>query len=382
MIGWHALRNERRWKSANHAFRRASRNVVGRIADPSRNAGPIGTPSYDARRARGLAMLEMVLALPILVMIMALMINFGNFASWKLRADTASRHGAWATRPPRSPLALTYPRPSYWPQWGGPNGEASDSQLDEPSVNLPVVRGPTLSDASGAYAALVNSELLDPSQGFCSGNSQVHRNFVFLQKMGPYDLSAQTHMLHDKWQFWQFSWPANNYSLWANQVPRIPVIYQLPSPPASFAQAYVQAALAIFNYAMRSALYPIDRDQEWHNYHLLYGNPLVYQPAIGDSPDFYPKLNEFCSLDKNLAQQQVNDLINRIQGQQQPKVLSVAETMAWGFISLYQSLIELFQNEINATPPPPPGQIAALQGQIQALEQNIAILRQFLQSLQ
>ena len=250
--------------------------------------------------------------------------------------------------------------------------------MDESSISMPVVRGPTLSDASGAYAATVNSDLLDPSQGFCSGNSQVRRNYVFLQKTGPYQLSVQTDMLHDKWQFWQFSWPANNYWLMANQFPRIPVIYQLPLPSASFAQAYVQAALAIYNYAMRPALFPLDRDPEWHNDFLLYGN----QVPIGDSGQFYPRLQEFCSLDTNLVQQQVNNLINSIQGQKQPKVPSVAETMTQGFINLYRSLRQFFQNQINATPPPPPGQIASLQQQIQTLQKEINVLTKFLQSLQ
>ena len=67
-------------------------------------------PSRRARRqARGLATLEMVLCLPFLLFIMALMINFGTAAAWKVRTLVVARNACWATRWPRGTGDL--PRP-------------------------------------------------------------------------------------------------------------------------------------------------------------------------------------------------------------------------------------------------------------------------------
>jgi len=54
------------------------------------------------RSRRGLSTLEMVLALPVLLMIMALIINFGTVAAWKVRGLCAARHAVWSSRWPRS----------------------------------------------------------------------------------------------------------------------------------------------------------------------------------------------------------------------------------------------------------------------------------------
>ncbi|MCR4411969.1 MAG: pilus assembly protein, partial [Thermoguttaceae bacterium] len=61
----------------------------------------------------GLSPLEFVLALPMLLFVMALMLNFGTVASWKVRTLGAARHAAWSTRAPRS--GMQYPRPANWP---------------------------------------------------------------------------------------------------------------------------------------------------------------------------------------------------------------------------------------------------------------------------
>ena len=92
-IGWRALSNQRRGKLveqvANLPLFRQIGNLphIGSGWNALRNAGR-GAEQRTAltvRRARGLAMLEMVLSLPILLLLMALMINFGNVACWKVR---------------------------------------------------------------------------------------------------------------------------------------------------------------------------------------------------------------------------------------------------------------------------------------------------------
>ena len=46
-------------------------------------------------RRRGLSPLEMVLALPFLLCIMALMVNFSDVACWKVRSLTVARQAVW-----------------------------------------------------------------------------------------------------------------------------------------------------------------------------------------------------------------------------------------------------------------------------------------------
>ena len=96
----------------------------------------------SSRSRRGLAMLELVLALPILLFIMALIINYGTIAAWKVREHSVARLAVWETRWPRS--GATDPRPSYWP--AAASMESSDqgtvAGMDDSRVDLPVARGP------------------------------------------------------------------------------------------------------------------------------------------------------------------------------------------------------------------------------------------------
>ena len=107
-------------------------------------------------------MLELVLALPILLFIMALIINYGTVAAWKVRENSVARLAVWETRWPRS--GSTDPRPSYWP--AAASMESSDqgtvAGMDDSRVDLPVARGPM-------PAATVNSELLDETSGIARG---------------------------------------------------------------------------------------------------------------------------------------------------------------------------------------------------------------------
>ena len=91
------------------------------------------------------------LALPILLFIMALIINYGTIAAWKVREHSVARLAVWETRWPRT--GSTDPRPSYWPATA--SMESSDqgtvAGMDDSRVDLPVARGPL-------PAATVNSE--------------------------------------------------------------------------------------------------------------------------------------------------------------------------------------------------------------------------------
>ena len=309
---------------------------------------------------RGLATLEFVLALPILLFIMALMVNFGTVACWKVRALNVARHALWSTRWPR--WGATDPRPDFWPQTAGvaAGGAGHAPMIDDPRVNQPVARGPLT-------GAEVNVDLLDPTRGLREGSSNLTRGFAMLRTMGTYHLNANTVMLDDRWQYPQMG-------LGANRQRRVPVIYALQKAPAGLVNAYVQAAVAILRAPFRDALKPLDRDDEFIFYGTLFG-------WGASAPNFHPRLSGFCSLDRPLADDRVNNLIDRIQGKKDPKIPDLAERMTRSFIGLYQRAIQAYNGQMNAVPPPPPGGIGAMQGQINQLQQKIDTLNQFLQTL-
>ena len=318
---------------------------------------------------RGLAPLEFVLALPILLFIMALMVNFGTVACWKVRALNVARHALWSTRWPRS--GATDPLPKFWPPTAGPtaSGLGNAPMIDDPRVNQPVARGPLT-------GAVVNADLLDPTRGLREGSSNLTRGFAMLGKMGAYTLKANTVMLDDRWQYPQMG-------LWANRQRRIPVIYALQKAPAGLVNAYVQAAVAILRAPFREALKPLDRDDEFIFYGTLFG-------WGAGAPDFHPRLSGFCSLERPLADERVNELIDRIQGKVERdaeghivrRIPDLAERVTRAFIGLYQRAIRAYKELMSADPPPPPGEIAAMQAQIDQIQKKIDTLNQFLQTLQ
>jgi hypothetical protein len=105
----------------------------------------------------GLAPLELVIATPLLMMVMALMIIFGNAAYWKVRGLSVARNAAWSNRWPRN--GTDEPTPSPWApgnfsQRGGPVVDV----LDHPSLQHAVVRGPLPKGFE------VNTQFLEPKQ--------------------------------------------------------------------------------------------------------------------------------------------------------------------------------------------------------------------------
>ena len=314
-------------------------------------------------RRHGLATLEMALSLPILLFVMALMVNFGAVACWKVRALCVARHSVWGNRSPRT-TALN-PRPTNWPlDIGGPTGLAAATELDGPRVSLL---------DPGGFVVPPKTDVMNPTLELLQGNSHLSRKFPMLGKLGHYDLTAQTQLLDNKWEF-------ERLGLSHNEDLRIPVVYTLPPAPKteSMALEYSKARQAILDILLNSkALWPLDREADFVTYGLIIQQ---VDPTYGiGTPDFHPRLQGFCSLDKSLVDELVRNLIDRIQGKKDPRVADVAETMTRAFIGLYQRAIQAYKNLISANPPP--SNISDIQSQINQLQQKIDTLNQFLQTL-
>jgi hypothetical protein len=347
---------------------RTTRDEASRLVAASRGVYPHGLSAHRHRRdkpggslRRGLAPLELALALPMLLLVMALMVNFGNYACWKVRALSIARNALWDTRWPRS--GGNNPRPAYWWPVGatqGANNAGNVASVDDPRVDLPVARGPL-------PPSQVNSEVLDPTRGLREGTAGLTNNYAMLSRWPQYHLDAHTWMIDDRWQYHQM-W---RWGLHHNQGRRVPVLYVLPEAPPQLSNGYLQAIMAIIDGPFRPQLNPLNNDNDFIKYR-------------GSAPNFYPALTQFCTLDQDVAKQSVQNLIDRIQGNSQtkPAVPSLAKTMTRAFIWLYQEVIQQYQNQINAVPPPSQSQSASLDATIQQLQPEIKVLKQFLKTLQ
>jgi hypothetical protein len=313
---------------------------------------------------RGLSTLEMVMALPILLFVMAAIINYGVVATWKVRALTVARHAAWGTRWPRS--GNTDPRPENWPANASVGtGGGSIDELSDPRVDHPVVRGPTLD------AAIVNRPMLEPAHGFRRGTGQISRHFPML-RIPPFHLEASTGMLDNKWEF-----PHTGQD--HNRDRRIPDLYELPRVSADLVTAYVQAVVAILSAVADPRIWPLDKDEEFIYYNQLFG-------WGSGAPDFHPRVGSFCQLGHTEVDRLVKNLIYRIQGKPRDvdgipaRIPSLPERMAGAFIGLYQRAINEYQLLLNGIPPPP--NPAAINAEIAQLQAKITTLQQFVSTLQ
>ncbi len=316
-------------------------------------------------RHRGLAMLELTLALPILLFIMALIINYGTIAAWKVRENSVARLAVWETRWPRS--GSTDPRPRYWPATAsmGSSDQGTVAAMDDRRVDLPVARG-------SLPAATVNFDLLDPTRGLREGSAELTRKYPLLGKMGTYTIKAQTWLIDDKWQYQRMGMCSN----WQR---RVPVLYELAKAPRSLVNSYVQSVLAVSQAAFREQLRPLDDDPDFLYYGTLFG--------WGGVRDFHPQVQSMCTTDRNLTDKSVEQLIDIIQGKhiKDQNIPSLAERMAQSFQELYQGALDTFEAILKVKPPdpsPPPEMVSLAQSQIPDLKAKIDILKNFLETIQ
>ncbi len=219
-------------------------------------------------------------------------------------------------------------------------------------------------------AATVSPDLFDPACGLRRGWATLDRRYAMLASLGSFHLRGESCLLDDKWQYAEMGLSSNGRR-------RSPLIYALPKISG---EAYITTALGLYftfyhDSPWKEYLAPLDRDGEFLYFAQLFG-------WAGGAPDFQPRLGRFCSLDRSLADDCVSRLIDRIQGQTNPRLSDVAERMARAFIGLYERAIQGYQKLLSGNPSPLPDQTADLQAQIHQLEQKIGVLRQFQKTLE
>ncbi|MCE9555229.1 MAG: pilus assembly protein [Planctomycetes bacterium] len=304
---------------------------------------------------RGVGTLELVFALPVLLFITALIINFGVLSTWRIAGQAAARNALWQGQVSEVP-------PSWQPPAAaGIGADQAYTVLDEPALNKAVARGPL-------PAANVDTDLLDFSRGAVEGSAQLTRTIPVPPRMVGANIDVRLSRLQDVWTY-----DATKMS--GNVERRTKVLWELAKAPATMSQAYIAAVVAVYSAAYQADLAPLDRESDF--------------PRFGHgSPDFHPRLSSFCGLDaEGVLAGPVTQLIERIAGVNQPPrhVAGVPETMTRSYLSLYKGELQRLENLLNADPPLPAAQRAAIQGQLAALhaelDPKIAQLEAFLNQL-
>ena len=240
---------------------------------------------------QGLAPLELTLTLPMLVIMMALMINFGVVGAWKVRTQANTRYAAWRTVNART--GEYNPTPPYWPasatlttQAGSDlptAGQLWDSQTD---LLCPCVRGPRLTAPTAPNSVNVPGRLeLD---GFVlQGNAVLDKPLPLLRSAipgtGRFRFNLKQDVFDNQWQFYSLGIPWNNHL-------RADIWWDIAHSDLAALDGDIGKNLSDLNKNLqrlqsspeRNELYPLDNDDEFTRY-------AGWQP-----PDFYPRLGRVC----------------------------------------------------------------------------------------
>ncbi len=351
----------------------------------------------QAHRRRGLAPLEFVLALPLLLFISALMVNFSMVANWKLRALCVARQQLWGSRRvPNVTLGGSYVQPDYTQPvpafWQAAQGTAShggaggDSNLDQNQIGAgttvaQVVRGPQVGSFQFADTANINAaDLLNPGTGLLQGSSGVTPIFPYFKSWPVPPLNPQIQLLNDPWPSWapQMTWTddsrQNNPNMalmgLANNIDvRVPLLYTepTPSPPLDIQTAYLTPRGNLYNFYLSNQsavqfLNTLVPDFNDANLPPAWGWQYPYQTSSfgcdmspGDVGGYVATYIKY--LPQNIINQIKND------------------------IAFYNYQIQTDQAALGATPQPSADEQAQLNAQISADQGIVQALQSLLQAL-
>ncbi|MFQ5735077.1 MAG: hypothetical protein ACE5KM_24350 [Planctomycetaceae bacterium] len=339
-------------------------------------------------RRRGLAMLELVLYLPIMLFVMALMVNFGNMAAWKVRAQHNTRYAGWRTLQDRT--GQYDPNPAHWPQpatLGTSGGRAmtnANAIWDRhPRLTTPVTRGPVIVEPDQGLTITVPGRF-NMDATVHAGDARIRRKLPMLRKTlpndGTYGFTEHQELLDNRWEYRHLRMPRNPYDRrgdpgdGGNRARRAKRWYRLDPPFFPRLQRELRRlAVAdgrLKSYSARFDLDPLDRDAEF--YYIRLRARLGISGPIPDIvpdrmrvpvPDFHPRARVRCDIDTGRVKSTVVDpLVNRIQ--------HLPGRMGSAFASLYRGEIQRLQR----LDPPPMAEIRALQEKLDQVQQFLGSL--------
>jgi len=304
-------------------------------------------------RRAGLAPVEFVLLLPLLLMVLALMINFGHQTVWKSRALTAARQGEWRQRPMRLAGGRDLPPIEWQPpeRLSGGGGGGAALFEEDPYREFLVVRGPVLFDPRAnppASALQVDVGKVKMDSAVSEGSAQVDRPLPLFPGLGKIAFQVRHPLVESHWRYPEMGYGGNN----SRRVEQL-YSFQPSGNVLGHAERFRQAAFAILGTPVRPALAVLDRDPELRAW-------------FGSSSDFHPTLPRTVACDADPArvlEGDVNPLIGRIRG--------VPGAIAGRFREMYQQQLE----ELQLLDPPPQAEIDRLQDLIDLLDRYLRSLR-------
>jgi hypothetical protein len=312
----------------------------------------------QSHKRSGLAPLELVLYLPIMLFVMALMVNFGNMAAWKIRAQSNTRYSATRSLQDRTGdherNPETWPRPASLSDGGGSSiPDANDVWNQHPDLITPVTRGPVITEMEQGKFIVVPGRF-SMHEGVHRGTGSVRRRLPMLRGIlandGSYGFTEHHDLLDNRWDYRHLVHPNNPYDRRdiagdsGNGRRRAKRWYQIDpeffGQLSSEMQRLRQADAQLKANPSRNDLDPLDRDSDFYSIGLarltmgIASQPPVPIPegARVSVPDFHPRAKIRCLLSPLLVQQTiVNPHINDIQ--------HLPGRMARSFIGLYSGEI-------------------------------------------
>lgn len=322
------------------------------------------------------------MALPILLAVVALIVNYGIVATWKVRALTVARHELWSHRQPRT--GDHQPVLAYWQTSNATYTYVTGQlpEMDDARAYHPVVRGPL----SGAQ---VKEDLFDPVRGFASGQAGLSRPLPLMGRSRAFTIDTDTHLIQDVWKFRspQMSWYDDLWrdGLWDNVQVRIPVIYKLNQADPQYPTRYNEIVAEILAPALQAALRPMwaDLDDiEFRDAGLIPVSTMPQDRPYLDYGKFNPPFPWRCNLDEAETTLDVDLVIKQIRGDPPfGPPHSQPWRMATEYLRMYGAVIKSAAYELSFQPPPADQRAAYLQSLQPRLQPLIDALTQFRTSL-
>lgn len=261
---------------------------------------------------RGLAPLELVLALPLLLCVMALIVNFAHAATWKIRSVTNARLAMWRHRPMWA--ADWDPRPAdFWPQTASMTviGDSRIPQVDPMWNQSPIaqgwIKGPSFMAELG-HLGVRDNRVNEMGEGISKGVGTVSLRYPFLPAMGKMTVRAEQALLDNVWQYHSMGYA------W-NETRRAKAWWEFDQPPEAPPPKFgrPRSGPPLFDSRRAKGWWQLEDDRAWSllkrtflfDDQQMQNNPMreSVRPLDRDPDllkrssqfDFYPKLTPICS---------------------------------------------------------------------------------------
>lgn len=339
----------------------------------------------------GLAPLELTLALPILLFVMALMIIVGTTAAWKARTDTNSRQTTFRAILPRT--GGDDPNPRGWPQQAEMrlDGNGEGYVEFDPYQPHEVVRGDRLAAPTGESVDVLQ-EALDTQNEILLGVAEIQRRYPMMANMRPEGINPirEYPILNGDWRFSTIRNQNDGRGIGGNVVRRVPHMYpsDFEGQLASEIREYQDRAIDLISDPDGSTIDLLDQDQELAQ---SFPRGTEYEPPYGinRSPNYFLPENGLTR--RNLTQPHrlctydPQRLYTELGAAVEAEIRNVPQRMTRDHLRMYQAHLSHIERLLELLEDPdslPPELLAYLQSKQPAMEANKPRLEEYIDQLE